>query len=77
MFVPAEVEASRKLPEKSVKQGSLCAFCQGWIQILRSSLGCEEHHDSPRHIPPGTENKHPAPPAIQVSFATAQVDLGN
>ena len=77
MFAPAEAVAFRKFPEKSVKRG---ACVQNAIRAVSESsvilwvARSVMIHQGVLHRRTG--NKDPVPPAIQVSFATAQVGVG-
>lgn len=77
MFAPAEAVAFRKFPEKSVKRGACVqnairatAKSSVILWVARSIV----IHQGALHRRMGT--KDPVPPAIQVSFATAQAGVG-
>lgn len=75
MFATAEAKAFRKFPEKSVKKGACVHFVRAasesfvLLWVVRSVV---IHQGVLRWR---TESKRAAPPAVQVSFATAQGDI--
>lgn len=75
MFAAAEAEDFRKFPDKFVKKGA----CAHFIRVASKSFVLWFVRSIVIHqgMPHGRMgNKHPAPPAIQVSFGTALVDVG-